>query len=227
MKMPTFASLCLGLLLPAATRTADRTFFWDNVDRFPDDVAQTNEAWSAVRSELPDQSYRIAADDFELLLPTMITQIIFYGVDVGTPNILGGDWYIFEGGGSGPPGALVAKGSGVPMSHQDSGIVNSYFGTVYKNVMRPHDLILPAGHYFLAFRTYQTVDYSGPKNNHAALTTRTAIGRSRAWWNFDVLANGSVTGPWIPMDNFNLWPDNEWAFRLRGRIVPGPPQAHR
>lgn len=215
----TLVSSTAGAPLRPA-RATSLPFFWDNVSVFPDDLVNTNEAWSAIRAEMPDQSYRIAADDFELTERTEITRIVFYGVEVGSPNILGGDWYIFQGGGSGPPGALIASGSGVRMGHRDSGIVNTSFGTVYKNVLHPRNLVLPAGHYFLAFRTYQTVDYSGPKDNNTALTTRTRIGRSRAWWSFDVLGDGTVTGPWIPMDQFNLWPDNEWAFRIRGRTVP-------
>ena len=219
--------ICLASVPLSAARPGKSTFFWDNHAKFPDDLIQTNEAWSAVRSEMPDKSYRIAADDFELTEPTEITRITFFSVEVGTPNILGGDWYIYEGGGEGPPGALVAAGGSASMKHFDSGIVNASFGTVYKNVVRPKDLILAPGHYFLAFRTYQTVDYSGDKNNNAAMTTRAAIGRSRAWWNFDVLGDGSVTGPWVLMERFNLWPDNEWSFRLHGRTLPALPRKHR
>ncbi|MFO0985014.1 MAG: hypothetical protein U1E76_25340 [Planctomycetota bacterium] len=202
------------------------SFVWWNVAQYPEDLASTRDAWSAVRGEMPDQSYRLAADDFELAQPTRITRIEFWSVEIGTPHILGGDWYIFTGGASGPPGTLLEAGPSQPMQHQDSGIVNPSFGTVYSNVLAPDDLILPAGHYFLALRTYQLVDYSSPtKDTNAALTTRFQNGRSRGWWNFDVLADGSVTGPWVRMSQFNN-ADNEWCFRIDGEALGAITRVH-
>lgn len=189
---------------------------WLNVSGFPGDLVTTGDGWSAIRGETPDQSYRVAADDFSLDTATQITAITFYGAEVGDPEILGGDWYIFTGPDAGPPETLVAYGAGVPMTHVDTGWVNNNFGTVWANVMEPEGLVLPAGHYFLAFRTFQTVDYGGPKNNNAAFTTRTALGTSRAWWNFDLLGDGTVTGPWVEMKDFNLVQDQEWSFVLEG-----------
>lgn len=213
---------CVVAAVLATGATAwGQTVVWLNVDKFPSDLETTGDAWSAIRAEFPDTSYRIAADDFTLEAQTRLTRIVFYGVEVGTPEILGGDWYIFTGPAEGPPTTLVAYGAGVPMTRTDSGLVNPAFGTVFENAMEL-DETLPAGHYFLAFRTYQTVDYSGPKNNNAALTTRVALGSSRAWWNFGVLGDGTVTDDWVLMEVFTLTPDHEWAFAIEGEPACRP-----
>ena len=212
--MPIKCLLAAFLLIAAAPVSPG--YVWMNVKHFPGDLVTTVDAWSAIRAESPDQSYRIAADDFELTQATRITKIVFWGAEVGDPEILGGDWYIFAGGGSGPPGALLRAGPGGAMLHEDTGLVSPTFGKVFSNTLFPTDLVLPAGHYFLAFRTLQTLDLSGPKRNNAAFTTRVAIGSSRAWWSFDVLGDGTRTGPWVPMSDFNLAPNNEWSFRIEG-----------
>lgn len=205
-----------AVLACVTTAAVAEDVVWLNVSGFPEDIEATEDAWSAIRGESPDQSYRIAADDFTLETSTRITSITFFGGEVGTPEILGGDWYIFRGPAEGPPQTLVAHGAGTPLARVDSGLVNGAFGTVWANVMQPEELELPAGHYFLAFRTLQTVDFDGPKNNNLALTTRTALGTSRAWWNFDVLGDGTVTGPWVEMERFNTIRDQEWAFMIEG-----------
>ncbi|HZW10512.1 MAG TPA: GC-type dockerin domain-anchored protein [Phycisphaerales bacterium] len=206
----------LALLACAATAVAADDIVWLNVSDYPGDLAATGDAWSAIRAESPDQWYSIAADDFTLEISTVITSITFFGAEVGEPEILGGDWYIFTGPAEGPPQTLVAHGAGVPMAHVDTGLVNDSFGAVWANVMEPEGLELPAGHYFLAFRTFQTLDLSGPKNNNGAFTTRTALGTSRAWWNSDVLADGTVSGTWVEMEVFNLVEDQEWSFLIEG-----------
>jgi hypothetical protein len=208
--------LTTAVLACAATSALGDEIVWLNISNYPGDLVATADAWSAIRGESPDQSYRIAADDFTLDAATRITAITFYGCEVGQPDILGGDWYIFTGPAEGPPQALVAHGAGVPLARVDTGLVNGNFGTVWANTMEPEGLVLPAGHYFLAFRTFQTVDLNGPKNNNAAFTTRTAIGSSRAWWNFDVLGDGMVNGPWVEMEQFNLVRDQEWSFQIEG-----------
>lgn len=200
----------------AATAAVADDIVWLNISDYPGDLTTTVDAWSAIRAEEPDFSYRIAADDFTLDTATRITAITFYGAEVGEPEILGGDWYIYTGPAEGPPETLVASGVGVPMAHVDTGHVNPNFGTVWANTMEPADLVLPAGHYFLAFRTYQTLDLNGPKNNNGAFTTRTAFGTSRAWWSFDVLPDGYAAGPWVKMEEFNLVQDQEWSFTIEG-----------
>ncbi len=208
--------LLAAILACAATAAVGDDVVWLNISDYPGDLGTTVDGWSAIRGESPDQSYRIAADDFTLETATHITAITFFGVEVGNPEILGGDWYIFTGPAEGPPQTLVAHGAGVPLAHVDTGWVNNNFGTVWANVMEPDGLVLPAGQYFLAFRTFQTVDLNGPKNNNVAFTTRTALGTSRAWWNFDVLGDGTVTGPWVEMERFNLVRDQEWSFLIEG-----------
>lgn len=218
MRWNLFAAVLTSAAAGAAAAAA-ADIVWLNVSDYPADLVATGDAWSAIRAESPDRSYTIAADDFTLETSTRITSITFFGAEVGEPEILGGDWYIFVDPGEGPPQALVAHGAGVPMTHVDTGLENPNFGTVWANVMEPEDLVLPAGNYFLAFRTFQTLDLNGPKNNNGAFTTRTAIGRSRAWWNFDVLADGSVTGPWVAMEEFNLVEDQEWSFMIEGEAA--------
>lgn len=232
------ARVGLGLgaacLINAAAAVAD-DYTWLNVQNFPDDLVSTGDGWSALRAETPDRSYRIAADDFTLTETTRITRVTFWGAEVGDPNILGGDFYIFESNGAGgPPGALIAAYDGLPMDHIDTGLDNTFFDTVYENTMTVPDnepLVLEPGNYFLAFRTYQTLVLDGPKNNNAAFTTRYANGTSRAWWNFDVWGDGWVDGPWVPMEDFNLVEDQEWSFRIEGETggltltAPNPGEA--
>jgi hypothetical protein len=204
-----------GILMAIASGSMAQTD-WLNLESYPDPLAKTGDGWSAVRIEHPSFiSYRIAADDFELKERTLITRITFYSVEIGTPEIFGGDWYIYNGPAAGPPDLLRASGVNEPMEHTLIGVVNPNFGAVYENVIEPKDLVLDPGHWFLAFRTNQGY-LPGGKNNNGALTTRWANSTSRGWWNFGVLADGTVTEGWVPMTQFNLVQDNEWAFRIEG-----------
>ena len=197
---------------------------WDNVQTFPADIQNTGEAWSCIRSEPPNfVSYRVAADDFILDQPMRITRINFFSVAIGVPAIVGGDWYIYAVSPAGGPGALIAAGSSVPLDHSPSGLNNPNYGIIYNNIMEVDDLVLPAGNYFLAFRTYQTISLvPNEKNNNAGLTTRVVLGTQPAYWNFGVLADGSVLEPWVPMQVFNLNNNNEWAFRIYGESLCYP-----
>ncbi len=211
--LAAFISFVLTPLLASA-----QNYSWTNVRIVPDDLIQTEDAWSAVRIEDPQfTSYRIAADDFTLTETTQITTIGFWGVEVGTPPIFSGDWYIYENAG-GSPGSLIAAGPDEPMAHALTGWTSPTFGDIYSNVMHPSGLVLPAGNYFLAFRTYQGYIPIG-KHTNAAFTTRWANGAATAHWSFDVLPDGSVTGAWVPMSVFNLVAEQEWAFWLEGQTV--------
>jgi len=206
----------LFLVVLAAATAEAQWFSWQNVNRYPEDLINTPYAWSNVRIEDPlFTSYRIAADDFETTQElTRITKIVFWSVEVGEPWIKGGDWYLYAGGG-GTPGALVAHESAVALAHDKTGFEHPQFGPIYANVMVPKNLSLSRGHYFLAFRTFQDYNPSG-KNNNTALSTVWTNGRQRAYWNFGVLADGTVTEPWQLLEVFNLVRDNEWAFLIRG-----------
>ncbi|MCC7290706.1 MAG: hypothetical protein IT449_01440 [Phycisphaerales bacterium] len=213
----------MGLLIPGILGVASvaraEEFNWLNVVNFPDDLAASEDAWTAARVEDDDfTSFRCAAEDFALAQRTRITKIGFYSVDFGA-EILAGDWYIYEYGGDGHPGALVAASHTLPLSHDDTGIVNSSFGAVYDNAMDA-DVTLEPGRYFLGMRSLITFRNGGGK--HSLLTTRTAIADARAHWNFDVFTDGTVGGEWVTMDIFNLVPDNEWAFYLHGETVDSP-----
>ncbi len=207
----------LGVVAAAAAGPpALGQYDWLNLASYPGPLETTVDGWSAVRMEDPQFiSHRCAADDFEITEPTRITRITFYSVEIGSPAILGGDWYIFDGPAAGPPDQLRAAGVNEPMQHTLIGIVNPSFGPVYENVMKPKDLVLEPGHYFLAFRTNQGF-VPGNKNNNGALSTRIAKSTSRAWWNFGVLADGAVVEPWVPLSQFNLVQDQEWSFRIEG-----------
>lgn len=210
------STIALGL----ATVTASAAEFnWQNVNVFPDDLATTGDAWTAARVNDDDfTSYRVAADDFVLTQRTHISRIGFYSVEFGA-DILGGDWYIYAYGGDNHPGALIASAASLPLAHEDSGIVNSSFGTVYRNTMDA-DVTLDPGRYFVAFRSVITFANGGGK--HSILTTRFARADARAQWNFDVYTDGSVGGPWVTMDVFNFVVDQEWAFFLEGETLGDP-----
>ncbi len=200
------------------TATAADTV-WLNVANYPQDLATTGDAWSAVRIEDPlFISHRCAADDFVLTEKTKITRITFYGAVIGTPEVLGGDWYIFTGPAEGPPETLIASGVNQPMVQTPIGVNNPAFGPVLANEIDVPDLTLEPGHYFLAFRTNQAF-VPGNKNNNGAFSTRIAKATSRAWWNFEVLADGAVVAPWDPMKVFNLVEDQEWSFRIEGEAM--------
>ncbi len=217
MKQAKWTACLSGLVgFVGVAGTAAGQYDWLNLESYPDPLAKTGDGWSAVRIEDPQFiSYRCAADDFEVKETTRVTRITFYSVELGSPEILGGDWYIFDGPAEGPPDQLRAAGVNAPMQHTQIGVVNPAFGQVYENVVEPKDLVLEPGHYFLAFRTNQAL-VPGDKNNNGALSTRIAKSTSRAWWNFGVLADGTLIEPWVPLSQFNLVKDNEWSFRIEG-----------
>jgi hypothetical protein len=204
--------------LACAAAASAQNWSWSNVEKYPDDLVETGDAWSAIRIEEPAfVSYRVAADDFALEAETRITRITFYSVHIDPPNIIGGDWYIYEDDGRGEPGRLLAAGPDTRLDQHPLRIINNVFGSmIYGNVMEPRDLVLPAGRYFLAFRTYQGEPLGGGKPNNVALTTRRAIAGHPAMWNFGVLADGTATQAWVPMQVFNLVQEQEWAFQLEG-----------
>jgi hypothetical protein len=191
---------------------------WSNVRDYPADLQSTGDAWSAIRIDARGfESYRIAAEDFQLEYPTRIDRITFYSVHIDPPNILGGDWYVCEDDGRGAPGPLLAAGQGEALTQVPLRIINTVFGTeVYANVMEPAGLELPAGRYFLAVRTHQGEPLGGGKPNNVALSTRWGNGNHRALWNFAVMADGSVMDSWVPLEMFNLVREQEWALRLEG-----------
>lgn len=212
MKRSILAAALAGTTFSAAAADV----VWSNVQNYPDDLAKTTDGWSAVRMEDPQFiSHRCAADDFTLDKKTKITRITFYGVELGKPEIYGGDWYIMKGPAAGPPDTLLYYEPNAPMKHEQIGVNNPNFGPVYLNAMEPADLVLEPGHYFLAFRTFQAF-VPGEKNNNGALTTRWGNGTSTSWWTFGLLADGTLTDPWVPMKTFNLVEEQEWAFIIEG-----------
>lgn len=216
--MKNFCYPTLVILLWAGAVQASE-FNWLNVRIFPDDLTTTEDAWTAARVNDDDFiSYRIAADDFVLTQRTRITEVGFYSADFDA-DILGGDWYIYAYGGDDHPGELIAAAYNLPLLHEDSGIVNSSFGTVYRNTMAA-DVTLDPGRYFIAFRSVITFAHGGGK--HSILTTRFARSDARAQWNFTVYTDGVVGGPWVTMDVFNFVVDQEWAFFLNGETLGDP-----
>lgn len=193
-------------------------FTWSNVVDYPADLANTGDGWTASRAEDFDfTSFRIAADDFILDKPTKIEQISFYTVPIADPIILGGDWYVYTVGPDNRPESVLAYQAGVEMDSVDTGIFNTAFGTnVIENRFYPENLVLPPGRYFLAFRSFQS--FVGGAGKNGCLTTRVAIGDTRALWNFEIYEDGSLgTEPWVLMDIFNGVTDQEWAFAISGR----------
>ena len=201
------------VLLLAAGGANAQDIVWQNLEKYPSSLVETGDGWSAIRSESGEISHRIAADDFSLKSTTKITKIQFWTVEILQNPLVGVDWYIYSGPAEGPPGDLIAHGEAVKTPHEDTGLVNNSFGTLFLETATPEDLVLPAGHYFLAFRVVQELP-EGQKGI-GSLTTRWTNGTSRGWWNFDVFSDGAVAGPWVPMEQFNL-EDNEWAFQLEG-----------
>lgn|GEM_PF-4712332 len=189
-------------------------FEWVNVERIPQDLIATTDAWTAVRvNDSGHESWRVAADDFELTSTTRITRIVFYSVKFGEPDIVGGDWYVFEGGDE--PGELLAFGADLKLTREDTGWSNPNLGDIYRNIMEPENLVLPAGHYFLAFRSVMSCP-QGCVGKYSILSTRWANGLTRAYWNFGLLANGEVIDEWMLLERFNGIRDQEWAFVLEG-----------
>ncbi len=220
--MRSWTIVSTSVVIALATATYADDFAWVNVQTMPDDLINTGDAWSAVRIDDPQfVSNRIAADEFTLTLPTHLATISYYNVSIGNPPIIAGDWYIFAADNGERPGTLLAAGTAVPYVRELTGWTNPDFGPIYRTVMHPTELILPDGHYFVAFRTYQGYIPVG-KHTVGALSTRWAHGQQRAYWSFDVLADGTVTGPWVPLQQFNGVNDQEWAFELAGQTLrPG------
>jgi hypothetical protein len=222
------ATLTTALSAPANTASSTDVV-WMNVRNFPTSltVAADTWAWSAIRSEPPEFfSHRIAADDFILDAETTITRITFFSVEIQPPSIIGGDWYIYADdgtGGPGAPGRLVALESGATLTHNPIGAVHPTLGTIHENIMEPTNLVLPAGRYFLAFRTFQSMPLPVQgKPNNAALTERWTNGAHEAQWNMDVFADGSIAGAWVPMQTFNGVAEQEWAFIIEGTTACYP-----
>jgi len=191
---------------------------WSNVVNMPGDIQSTGDGWSATRAE-DIGSYRCAADDVTFSRPTRIDSFVYYSIQVGTPDILGGDLYVYTVD-NGHPGALVAAYPDLANAHVNTGLFNNVFNAdIYSNTLAVPALELPAGSYFLAFRTVEN-RINGQKNG--ALTTRVAIGSARAHWNFSVSREGAVGEGWMTMDAFNLVQDQEWAFHVRGSTVIEP-----
>ncbi|MBS1715746.1 MAG: hypothetical protein JST30_15575 [Armatimonadetes bacterium] len=210
-------SLCL-LVAFAACQALPSGLVWSNVVNMPGDLQSTGDGWSATRAE-DIGSYRCAADDVSFSRPTRIDSFVYYSIQVGTPDILGGDLYVYTVD-NGHPGTLVAARPDLPNAHVDTGLFNNVFNaTVYSNTLAVPGLELPAGQYFLAFRTVEN-RINGQKNG--ALTTRVAIGGARAQWNFSVSRDGDVGEGWMTMDAFNLVQDQEWAFHVIGSTVVEP-----
>src|SRR5262249_11949774 len=124
--------------------------------------------------------------------------------------LLGIDWYIFDGAADGPPGNLIAKGVLAKTFDEDTGLKNVNFGPIHRQGA-DIDVQLDKGHYFLCFRTVHSQQNKGA----GSLTTSWQNGTSRGWWRFDLQADGTLTGPWVKMSQFNN-NDHEWAFRLTG-----------
>jgi len=208
-------TLTLTLVILGAASATGGEYRWLNVNHYPEDLIASPYLWSAIRIEDPQfTSYRIAADDFELTATTRIQRITFWSVEIGLPKIFGGDWYVYADAG-GMPGALVAHAAGVPLAHELTGY-SHVEGPIWSNVMNTPDLMLPPGRYFLAYRTYQGY-VAGGKNNNTAFSTVWRRGASRAWWNFGVLTDGTVTQPWQLLQEFNTVVDNEWSFLIEGQ----------
>jgi|GEM_PF-5040674 len=191
---------------------------WSNINNVPGDLISTGDGWSATRAE-DVGSYRIAADDVFLAQRTRITGIEYFSIQVGNPDILGGDLYVFSYD-NGIPGTLIAAFPDLPLNHYDTGLLNTVFNSnVYGNIMPVIGLELAPGRYFFALRTVEN-RAGGAKNG--ILTTRTAIGTARAKWNFEVTRDGTVNLSWMDMSAFNSVQDQEWAFQVHGALVTEP-----
>lgn len=206
-------AIAIAIALSTAAAAAEE-FRWLNVDNFPGDLIATTDAWTAARIE-PGGSYRIAAEDFVLEGYTRIDRITHWTVKLNTPVVIATDWYIYDGEGP-EPGQLLAGDWDVAFTHEEAGFNHNSFGPIYRNAVEPDGLLLPPGQYYVAFRTL--IADNGHK--HSILTTRWANGLRRAYWSFGVLADGTVTEPWVLMEVFNLVQDQEWAVMLEGESFP-------
>ncbi|MFG0331435.1 MAG: hypothetical protein ACF8PN_16220 [Phycisphaerales bacterium] len=140
----------------------------------------------------------------------------FFSIPLNDPIVLGADLYIYSG--TTAPESLVYAEPGAVSHRFDTGLVNQALGPIYSNRTFPMDLELDPGRYFLAFRSWITLE-GAPSSKHVAMTTRWTNGDTRALWNFDVLTDGAIVGEWVTMDVFSGFVDNEWAFEIRGRTT--------
>ena len=211
-----------GVVLAAALSLAPCgsavEYTWLNVNQLPGDLMHATDVWDAVRIEDPQHGvHNLAVEDFELPERTEIQLLYVYAFNVGTPLILAGDWYIFDGPGGGPPQTLLAHGMNVPLTQFRTDWWNAQFGLIEVNEMRPN-VVLAAGHYFLGFRAVTAPDPSG-QNAVKTTSTRWANDQTRAFWNAEVSAEGAVAAPWQHLSDFNGIVDQEWAFFLDGRTI--------
>ncbi len=206
MKRSWFAA---SLALAAAGGARGQWINWEHED--PRVLETTEFASSAVRTA---ESYRIAADDFEIDHRTFLSEIVFYSVETGPSDIIGADWYIYEfDEATGKPGDLIAGAADAYLQRWPSGWVNDKFGTIYHNSI---DLVgrterLRPGRYFIAFRTH-----CGPGAGdlaNAPLHPEWSHGAATAHWNDDVREDGTALGAWVPMTTFHPTP-KEWAFEV-------------
>lgn len=211
-KAAGIAAICLSVCVSAHAADLD----WVNVEAYPDDLISTANGWSAVRME--DSrflSHRCAADDFTLDVQTRVSEIGFWVVKLGEPEIIAPDWYIYADDADGSPGTFLAGQGAAPYEFEDTGMDNDWFGRLYYISIAIEGVELQAARYFLAFRVFQEY-IPGGKNNFGALTTNFAGGESEGWWSFGIAGDGAVNEPWVPMETFNRRTDNEWAFLIRG-----------
>lgn len=207
-------SIAVMLVTLALGGAADE-FVWQNVEKIPDDLIETQDAWSNVRFEEFGGSLRIAADDIAVAGRTTIRSIEYWTFVIGNPRVGAADVYFYEYE-NGRPGELVAARPNLPVTRTETGWENPNFGTLWSNTA-DLDVSLPCGRWFLAFRTL--IEYDGD-SKYGSLTTRWAHGDARALWNFTVFEDGTVGGRWYSMDEFNGVRDQEWSFVLRGRACP-------
>lgn len=210
------AAIMAACSVMASGAAVSAQVIWQNTRNMPDDLINSQDAWTAARvNERGAESWRIAADDVVIETTVRIKQIVFYGVSVGDPIVVGGDWYVYAGGGD-TPGELLYAGDTQELTREDTGWVSPTFGPIYRNILEPEDLVLEPGHYFFAFRSTMSCPGGNCPGKYAIFTTRWANGRTRALWNFGVLGNGDVIDRWMLMEEFNLIRDQEWAFELIG-----------
>ncbi len=164
----------------------------------------------------PQPAHRLAADDLVLTSETRIDKVTWYGADAGSPDYSGlGDLYFYAAMKTGNgylPGELVFRGRELPMRHERVGWKASGGMPAFANVMRPDDLRLPAGRYFVAFRALLDSAGSG-KNTSVALSVQDFTnGAEEAVMNAEVSAEGVVGAGWKAPQAGR----SEWLFRVEG-----------
>jgi hypothetical protein len=208
------ASIAVMLISLALGSAADE-FVWQNVEKIPDDLMTTQDAWSNVRFNEFGGSLRIAAEDIAVPGRTTIRAIEYWTFAIGNPRVVAADVYFYEYD-NGLPGRLVAARPNLPVTQSDTGWENPNFGTLWSNTAEV-GVNLPCGRWFLGFRT--VIVYDG-ESKYGSLTTRWANGDARALWNFRVFEDGTVGDRWYAMREFNGVRDQEWSFVLRGQTCP-------